>query len=273
MKDKVFWSILGAILLGWVLLFFLFVWPKMDAYNEVTDTLSKSNRAIQKYARMAAEELPTEDLVEAQEKYLASWNKQIDRAEQFHKNRAALFVEGVVGDLSSWSTRYRDDFELLQSRYRKHVGLDAETELPFLVQEDITDPDQIAAYERRWRVQKDLVDRIIAVRGASIEELTIDKKSRRAEVGASEGALIKFPVVMRAFVPPARIGGILDGLLRHNFIDFEVRHLALTKERESLIYGVVEQVAIDDLGLDSEPAVRLLLELDVIEAIAPKATE
>ena len=76
MKDKVFWSILGAILLGWVLLFFLFVWPKMDAYNEVTDTLSKSNRAIQKYARMAAEELPTEDLVEAQEKYLASWNKQ-----------------------------------------------------------------------------------------------------------------------------------------------------------------------------------------------------
>ncbi|MGE4620393.1 MAG: hypothetical protein AAEJ04_11360, partial [Planctomycetota bacterium] len=128
MKDKVFWSVLGAILLGWIILFFLLVWPKMTAYESVTKKLSRSNRAIQKYAKMDSGELPTEDLVEAEEKYLANWRKQIDRAEAFHQNRAALFIEGVVGDLSAWSTRYRDDFELLQSRYRKHVGPADETE-------------------------------------------------------------------------------------------------------------------------------------------------
>lgn len=272
MKDKVFWTVLGAILFGWIVLFFLFVWPKMQAYEDVTKKLSRSNKAIQKYAKMDSEQLPTEELVEAQEKYLTNWRKQIDRAEQFHSNRAALFVEGVVGDLSSWSTRYRDDFELLESRYRKHVGMDPAAELPFAVQEDTTDSSQIAAYERRWRVQKELVDRIILIRGASIEELTIDKKSRRGRSDET-GGLIKFPVTLRAFVPPTRVGSIVDGLLRHNFIDFEVRHLAMSKDRESLLYEPVEQVEGDAEGLDSEPSVHLLLELDVNEAVAVTNTE
>lgn len=273
MKDKVFWSILGAILVGWIILFFVLVWPKMQSYNTVTGKLKSKKTAIQKYAKMDSVDLPTQDLVEAQEKYLVSWRKQIDRAEQFHETRAALFIEGVVSDLSSWSTRYRDDFELLQSRYRKHVGLDAEAELPFQVQEDADDPSMIPAYERRWRVQKDLVDRIISIQGASIEELSIDKKTRRGGGDSSDSRFIKFPVVLRAFVPPSRIGGIVDGLLRHNFIDFEIRHLAMAKQRESLVYDVVEQVAEGDLGLDSEPPVRLLLELDVIEALAVADTE
>lgn len=273
MKDKVFWSILGAILVGWILLFFLFVWPKMQSYNEVTGQLKSKKTAIQRYAKMSADDLPTEDLVEAQEKYLANWKKQIDRAEQFHKNRSALFIEGVVGDLSSWSTRYRDDFNLLQSRYRKHVGLDAEAELPFQVQEEAGDPAMIAAYERRWRVQKELVDRIIAIQGASIEELSIDKKTRRGGGDSSDDGLIKFPVVLRAQVPPSRIGGIVDGLLRHNFIDFEIRHLAMAKHRESLVYEVVEKITAGELGLDSEPPVRLLLELDVIEAVSAVESE
>ena len=272
MTNRVFWSVLGVILFGWIVLFFLFVWPKMQAYEDVTKKLSRSNKAIQKYARMDAEQLPTEDLVEAQEKYLNNWRKQIDRAEQFHSNRAALFVEGVVSDLSSWSTRYRDDFDLLESRYRKHVGIDDAVELPFAVQEDTNDSSQIAAYERRWRVQKDLVDRIISIRGASIEELIIDRKTRRSRVDET-GGLIKFPVTLRAFVPPTRVGSIVDGLLRHNFIDFEVRHLAMSKDRESLLYEVVEQVGENVEGLDSEPSVRLLLELDVIEEVAATNTD
>lgn len=271
MKDKVFWSILGVILFGWIVLFFVFVWPKMQAYEDVTKKLSRSNKAIQKYAKMDSEQLPTEDLVDSQVKYLANWRKQIDRAEQFHNNRAALFVEGVVGDLSSWSTRYRDDFDLLESRYRKHAGLADDAELPFAVQEDATDANKIASYERRWRVQKDLVDRVISIRGATIEELSIDKKTRRAR-DEDSGGLIKFPVVLRASVPPARVGGIVDGLLRHNFIDFEVSHLAMAKDRESLIFDVVEQVEDGTEGLDSEPSVNLLLELDVIEAVTVPVT-
>ena len=107
----------------------------------------------------------------------------------------------------------------------------------------------------------------------NIEELTIDKKTRRGGDASTTDGLIKFPVVFRALVPPTRIGGVIDGLLRHNFIDFEIRHLAMAKQRESLIYGVVEQVAAGEVGLDSEPPVRLLLELDVIEAVAVADTE
>ncbi|MGE4619010.1 MAG: hypothetical protein AAEJ04_04285, partial [Planctomycetota bacterium] len=160
-----------------------------------------------------------------------------------------------------------------------HVGLADETEdqdYPFQALLDTSDSSMIASYERRWRVQKDLVDRIISIGGASIEELEIDKR-QKGRAGSSkrsdDGGVLKFPVSLRASVPASRVGGIVDGLLRHNFIDFEVRHLAMAKDRESLVYNVVEQLEDGSEGLDSEPPVRLLLELDVIEGVANTDTE
>ncbi|NCG12590.1 MAG: hypothetical protein GWP38_04525, partial [Planctomycetia bacterium] len=50
MSDKVFWSILGGILLGWVILFVLLVLPKMQAYDSVSADLKSKHRTLDKFS-------------------------------------------------------------------------------------------------------------------------------------------------------------------------------------------------------------------------------
>ncbi len=271
MKDKVFWSLLGAILLGWVLLFAFLVWPKMTEYDKVTDKLSKEKKAIQVYAKMDVEELPTDDLVEAKENFLKNWRKQLDRATQFHENRSALFTEGAVSDLSSWATRYRDNYDLLVNRYVQHTGYAGDMEdIPVKVQEDLSDPSKVEKYEKYWKVQKFLVDEVIAIPGASIAEegLEVGKRTRgnKDETG-------RFQVVMLARVPPAQIGNLVDNILRHTFVDFDVKQLSVSKDRNNLIFDVIEEVAPESHGVASEPVVWLRLELDVLEGIAAEGSQ
>ncbi len=273
MNDKLFWSLLGVILLGWIVLFLFMVVPKMNEYDAVTKKLSSEKRAIQKYAEMDSSMLPTEDLVEAKEKFLTRWRRQIDRAEQFHENRSILFAEGAISDLSAWATRYRDNFESLQSRYSQHTGhqFDAEDkDPPFEIMDDISDPGQVEKYERRWKVQKDLVDRIIAIPGASIDELTIAKKTTRKSNQADSGV---FPVVFFAKVPPASVGSLVDGLLRHTYVDFEVKHLAIAKDKAGLIFDVVEELEEGSAGIGSEPVVLLLIEMNVLHGVVAESSQ
>ncbi|MDE0959712.1 MAG: hypothetical protein OSB09_02940 [Planctomycetota bacterium] len=264
MNDKLFWSLLGVILVGWIALFFLLVLPKMNEYDSVTSKLKRSKTAIEKYAKMSASELPTSDLVAAKETFLTNWGKQISKAEQFHRNRTTLFSEGAVGDLSSWSTQYRDRFDMLVSRYSQHAGFTGEPkEFPFKIQEDLSDPDQLPRYERVWRIQKELVDRIIAIRGASfaVDGLKINQRGKKARL-KEEGSGAT-PVTFLAKLPPASVGGLIDGLLRHTFVDFEIEKLSLAKAREELIFEVVEEVEEGAEGVASEPVVWLLLEMNV----------
>jgi hypothetical protein len=263
MNDKVFWSLLGVILVGWVVLFALFVMPKMTEYESVTKKLKNSKREIEKYAKMSSDDLPTIELVEAKRDFLLNWDKQIAKAEQFHINRANLFTEGAVGDLSSWSTRYRDNFGLLVSRYTHHTGYAGETkDFPFKIQDNLDDPDKLQSYERVWRIQKDLVDRIIAIRGASIADdgLKINQLRKKSSKDKSEGGI---PISFLAKLPPASVGGLIDGLLRHTYVDFEIDKFSLAKTREGLIYNVVEEVEEGADGIASEPVVWVLLEMNV----------
>jgi len=273
MNDKLFWSLLGVILGGWILLFLFMVVPKMNEYDAVTRKLSSEKRAIQKYADMDSSKLPTEDLVEAKEKFLTGWRRQINIAEQFHENRSNLFAVGAISDLSAWATRYRDSFESLQSRYSQHTGhqFDAENkDPPFAIIDDISDPGQVEKYERYWKVQKDLVDRIIPISGASIDGLMIAKKTTRKSSQADSGA---FPVVMFAKVPAASVGSLIDGLLSHTYVDFEVKHLAIAKDQSGLIFDVVEEVEDGAAGIGSEPVVLLLLEMDVLEGVVAESSQ
>jgi len=158
MSDKVFWSLLGAEVVLWIVLFVIVVVPKMSEYDSVSAKLKRQQKDLKEYSRKVDRDLPTEDMVKAEEKYLESWSKEIDRAEEFYSSRVSRFAEGTSSDLSGWSTRYRDGFDLLVKRYRSEVGLDAAAELPFLAQEDLDDVDKIVNYERRWKVQSHLVN-------------------------------------------------------------------------------------------------------------------
>ncbi|MBT5737092.1 MAG: hypothetical protein HN891_06480 [Planctomycetes bacterium] len=264
MNDKVFWSLLGVILVGWVILFALFVMPKMTEYESVTKKLKSSKRDIEKYAKMSPDDLPTSELVEAKRDFLLNWDKQIAKAEQFHINRANLFTEGAVGDLSSWSTRYRDSFGLLVSRYVHHTGYAGETkDFPFKIQDNLADPDQLQSYERVWRIQKDLVDRVLAIRGASIADDGLKINQQRKKSSSKEKSEGGIPISFLAKLPPASVGGLIDGLLRHTYVDFEIQKFSLAKTREGLIYEVVEEVEEGADGLASEPVVWVLLEMNV----------
>ena len=76
MSDKVFWSLLGAEVVVWIVLFVLLVMPKMSEYDSVTDKLRKQQKSLREYSKRVDRDLPTKDLLDAEEKFNASWEKQ-----------------------------------------------------------------------------------------------------------------------------------------------------------------------------------------------------
>mgnify|MGYP003339553133 CR=1 FL=1 len=68
MSDKVFWSLLGAEVVLWIVLFVVIVMPKMADYDSVSAKLKRQQKDLKEYSRKVDRELPTEDLVEAEKK-------------------------------------------------------------------------------------------------------------------------------------------------------------------------------------------------------------
>jgi hypothetical protein len=114
-----------------------------------------------------------------------------------------------------------------------------------------------------WRIQKDLVDRVLAIRGASIADDGLKINQQRKKSSSKEKSEGGIPISFLAKLPPASVGGLIDGLLRHTYVDFEIQKFSLAKTREGLIYEVVEEVEEGADGLASEPVVWVLLEMNV----------
>ena len=271
MSDKVFWSILGGILLGWVILFVLLVLPKMQAYDSVSADLKSKHRTLDKFSKRTDRDLPTQRLINKEEEFLQSWKKEIDRAEEFYTSRKFRFEEGASDDLSGWSTRYRDDFDFLVKKYRRHAGLADDAELPFEIQEDISNVDEIVNYERRWKVQFHLVDLIVNTRGTSIVELLVDKKSGRSARNKNVDSE-SFPVVLKLRIPASKSVSFVDQILKHTFIDYSIDQLVVTKDRSQLLFDIVEEMKKEDVDR-SEPAVFLKLKMEVHEGAVMEPSE
>ncbi|OUU25585.1 MAG: hypothetical protein CBC13_01920 [Planctomycetia bacterium TMED53] len=271
MSDKVFWSLLGAEVVLWIVLFVVIVMPKMADYDSVSAKLKRQQKDLKEYSRKIDRELPTEDLVEAEKKYLGKWEQEIKRAEEFYSSRVSRFVEGVSSDLSSWSTRYRDGFDLMAKRYRSDVGLEADAELPFTAQEDLDDVDKIVKYERRWKVQNHLVNLVLANRGSTIVELTVDRRLARAGRGG-DGDSTSFPVSLKMTIPGNRVVNFVDQIMKHPFIDYSIERLAVSKDRKELLFDVVNENRPEDDEM-GEPNVLLLLEMEVHEGDVMSSSE
>ena len=263
MSDKVFWGLLGAEIVVWIVLFVLLVMPKMSEYDKVTSKLKRQQTDLRNYATKVDRDLPTENLLEAEEKFLSNWAKQIDRAEEFYSSRVSRFEEGASSDLSGWTAGYRDGFDLLVKRYRSETGLAADAELPFTAQDDLGDVTKIVNYERRWKVQNHLVNLALENRGSKIMELVIDRRTTRGNRSADEGPS-RFPVSLKMAIPGNRVVNFLGQIMKHPFIDYSVEKVAVSKDRQNLLYDVVNEVS-PEAGDMGEPNVLLLLELQVHE--------
>ena len=271
MSDKVFWSLLGAEVVVWIVLFVLLVMPKMSEYDSVTAKLKRQQKDLREYSKRVDRELPTEDLLEAEEKFLSNWGKQIDRAEQFYSSRVSRFEEGASSDLSGWTAGFRDGFELLAKRYRSDTGLAADAELPFTKQDDLDDASKIVSYERRWKVQNHLVNLVLENRGAEIVELVIDRKTTRGRASADDGPS-QFPVYLKMTIPGNRVVNFVGQIMNHPFIDYTLEKVAVSKDRENLLFEVVNEVSPED-GDMGEPNVLLLLEMQVHEGAVLSSAE
>lgn len=271
MSDKVFWSILGAEVVVWIVLFVLLVMPKMSEYDSVTGKLRKQQSSLREYSKKVDRDLPTKDLLEAEEKFNASWSKQLDRAEEFFSSRVSRFEEGASSDLSGWTAGYRDGFDLLAKRYRSTTGLAADAELPFSIQDDLADMTKIVDYERRWKVQNHLVNLTLDNRGSEILELVIDRKTTRGSRSADEGPS-RFPVSLKMTIPGNRVSEFLGQIMKHPFIDYSVEKVAVSKDRQNLLYDVVNEVSPEE-GDMGEPNVLLLLEMQVHEGAVIASSE
>lgn len=271
MSDKVFWSLLGTEVVFWIVLFVVLVMPKMSEYDSVTSKLMRQQKDLREYSKRVDRDLPTEDLVEAEEKFLTNWSKQIDRAEEFYSSRVSRFDEGASSDLSGWTAGYRDSFDLLAKRYRSDTGLAEESELPFFAQEDLANVDKIVNYERRWKVQSHLVNLALENRGATIYELRIDRKATRGSRSSSEGPT-RFPVYLKMAIPGNRVVNFVGQILKHPFIDYSLDRVAVSKDRENLLFDVVNETKPEDVDL-GEPNVLLLLEMEVHEGAVMSSSE
>ena len=271
MSDKVFWSLLGAEVVFWIVLFVLLVVPKMSEYDSVTSKLKRQQKDLKEFSKRVDRDLPTEDLVEAEEKFLTNWSKQIDRAEEFYSSRVSRFDEGASSDLSGWTAGYRDGFDLLAKRYRSETGLAEEAELPFFAQEDLTNVDKIVNYERRWKVQSHLVNLALENRGAVIYELRVDRKATRGSRSTSEGPT-RFPVYLKMAIPGNRVVNFVGQIMKHPFIDYSLDRVAVSKDRQNLLFDVVNETKPEDVDL-GEPNVLLLLEMEVHEGAVMSSSE
>ncbi|HIA26636.1 MAG TPA: hypothetical protein EYN79_00715 [Planctomycetes bacterium] len=267
MSDKAFWSILVAILIGWIALFFLLVWGQMGDYDRAANNLRSSKASLVKYSRMSAEELPTEKLVEQRTKYFADWRREVEDAERFFEARDELYSRGVQENLSDWNSSYRDQWDALARRYRETTGIGGEEVFPFSRLKNTGDPEKIEDYEKQWRAQETVIKGILDIPATSIYSFTFASEARGAKSRRVTGDFMRFGVTVTAAMPPSRIGQLLATLLIDQRINFEVKHLIVVKDPALLKYDVVEEIPDGVETSVAEPNVRVQLELEVLDLL------
>ena len=278
MQDKTFWSILGALVLGWIVLFYmLVVGGGMKTYSEKSSSLKSKVRAMKDFAEMAPEDLPTEELLDRKTAEIEAKEKMLADAQQFFIDREnRLFAGAAINNKAAWEGRYRDQYALLGDEYRRAhpPAEDAEEveDLPFALLENKILEGDLSQAERLWRTQKLVVEAVLDAGGDILSADPANRSTLRSAVKAEKAKRPRFEldrVNTLAELPATKISPLLATLLAHPELNLEVESLTVGKNPQGLIAEVVRE------GEEhmAEPMVFMNLSLNVLKFIPEPETE
>lgn len=264
MSTKVFWGLLGAILVGWIVLFVTVVMGQMETYNAESTKLDRRVKSMRDYAALPEDELPTESLLEKKQNLYDNWERNVEAAQRFYEDREARVVGGIERNQAVWVARYRDEFEALGQRYRTATGLAAEEALPFDRMEEFGEHD-LEFYEKAWKVQRFLIGEITDAGGRILEykyslsqrdrtELTEERPHPNFEVDE---------VVIKATLPPERLTRHLSKVLAHPDLNFGLHEFVVGKDPSDLVTDVIREIPEGGSRMD-EPQVRFHVVWNVL---------
>ncbi len=276
MSDKTFWSIVGGLLLGWVVLFYVLVLSGgMKEYKDKSAELTSKVKAMKKYSGMPAEALPTEKLLGRETAFIEGYEASLQDAQRFFEDRENRLFAGVSTDSkASWEGTYRDQYALLGARYRAvnplEEGGDPES-FPFdKIDSRVIDSD-LSQAERIWRTQKLVVDSVLDAGGEIVRSGAVSRSALNAIAKVEGDSRPRFgidQVTTLAMLPASEITPMMTEILGHSGLNLEVARMVVGKDPKTLIFEkVVEKGAVK-----AEPQVLLSLSLNVLK-FTPKPTE
>ncbi len=263
MSEKVFWSVLGGLLLGFVAALALVVYPKISEYSTASAKLQKEVAKMKKYAKMEPAELPTRALSDKKRVFIEEWQSNVDSARRFHEDREKRLSGSISQNKALWEAGYKDDFRTLGERYRLVAKLPDDVELPFKTIENLDEKDlTLADYEKSWRVQKLLISEIIDAEGTVLEYLTQPGRQRESQNKDDPRPNFKLDqVTLKAKLAPKLLTELLTRVLGHPDLTLELASMVVGKDPRKLIPDVVQ---VKDSAVGDEPQVVVRLTFNVL---------
>ena len=266
MNDKTFWSILGALLLGWVvLLYVLVIGGAMQDYDKASKELESKVKAMKDFSEDGPSELPTETLLERKERLITAYENNVGNAQAFFTSREDRVDASIKPSRDLWLANYRDEYDALMRRYNElHPAGEPQNggrgkEDPFdKIKESLADDRPRA--ERMWRTQRLLVGKVIDA-GGKLESCKFgaDRNQDRREPFALDN------VTLSGAVPPSAIPEMLESILSHSDLALEIDRLVIGKDMSQLTDELVIELPSPDAEGPEEPPVLIKLTVNILK--------
>ncbi len=260
MKDNVFWSVIGVILVAWLASMFFLGWQPMGEFNEKSKKLGKSVKSLKNFSEMKANALPTAELEENEADYLKRLEEDVAGLKAYYADRDAQFEELLSPSIGSWNTQYQVEFTTLSREYQAKTG----QELIIRAVNPPTKSEALPSLQKRWNVQKSVARTVMGTKGAHLSNMDAGFKVRRRSSSkkTNKGGtdkffateLVKFEVRM----PATSVTAFMEALRADPKINFELNTSIVAKLPGKLIRENIE------LNQDSkEPYVLVRFEYSV----------
>lgn len=262
MKNQTFWGIVGGIVLLWLILMGVVVFPKWNTYGEKQGKVAAAAKKLKKFSAMPADEIPTDDLLDRKKRQIENFRTNNQAARDWYQSRDEAF-ENLQGQsaLGNWKNAvYSDGFGKLAERYRQHSGLGEEERLPFAEFKNLNDQSELVTYQKMWQIKRRVLSAAID-HGALIESYSHENKAdANRAMDLEEFQSLQATVVLA--LPPSKIEAYLNQLLNDEVVNFSISDFAFTKDKKALKYDLVE-AATSGSGSAEEPRVMARIRFDV----------
>ncbi len=262
MKTNVFWGIVGGIVLVWLILLGVVIYPKWNTYSEKKAKVTSAVSKLSKLAKREESELPTEQLLDRVSKRVENHEANLQSARQWYQARDDRFEDTQSQDnLAVWtSVVYEGGFVELEKQYRQAMGLEADAKVPFDRLKNMNKEEDLKLYQKQWNVQRTVIQKVIAHGGDVVK---YDKKEKPdLKLGLQHPDFTSIQSTANIWLPPGKIAAYVNELLNDDTINVSLVDLVVTKARNSLVYDLVEALpeGKEPMG---EPMVRCLITFDV----------
>lgn len=268
MKNNVFWGVLGGILFVWLVLFWFLGWSTKNESDAKNEGLTTQVLTLKRLSEKSVSEFPSEDLRALRETELQKMQRSLDDAVAYlgdrDKKLERFLTDSQSPTLVEWEARYKDSFRKLGEEYRAFAGLAADAKLPFSENPGIQNQASLPEYQKRYWGLQAMVRSVMKLPGCVIESLDFEDKPK--DLGRLDRSELHDRKQWRldASLSATQIPVLVNDLLTHEFVTFELQRLVATKSQGLLKPTVVEVHPKGEL-VGGEPPVRIRLIVNALD--------